>query len=195
MTQAFDLNLPALSPAIIHADDQPIIHSRADLPTTEPETMESTAARIQRLESELSQLRSMNKTQVVLDDKSGDKMTADAAAKRIDRSLQMDYLASLQFDRELREIAALQPTATPSQQKPVLDANSAAQLFGLERWQKLPNAVKAKTLDIRPADVQKISVESIFGRKSDSGAAHRLDRENPGLYRLLKVEARRVGLI
>lgn len=195
MKEAFDLNLPEIKPATILPTDQPIIRSRADLLKLEPETAESTAARIQKLESELSQLRQMNKQQLVQDDATGNKLTAEQAAKQHDQTLQTNYLAKLQFDRELREIAALRPTATPSQQRPVLDASSAAQLFGLERWQKLPNDVKAKTLDIRPADVQKISVESVFGSKSTSGAAHRLDRENPGLYRLLKVEARRVGLI
>jgi hypothetical protein len=127
---------------------------------------------------------------------SGETVTGKEASKQLgEMSLEVE-LATLQTQRYIAELARSAEANTPvAAQPPLLDKDGAIKLVGRTAWEAAPNATKAAILDIRQTDLAKYHVEDYFGTKSSSLAAHELGKTNIGLYKLLRLEAVKKGLL
>jgi hypothetical protein len=153
------------------------------------------AAQIADLKARLdAQLVKGNNRPVELED--GEALSVKEAKARHDAmsiDLQLEILKSERFIAALADSAeASTPVAA---QRPVLNRDEAEKLLGRNGWERLSNAEKAKVLDIRPQDVDKLNPRDYFGKGSSSLMAHTLSQSNPGLYKLVRTRAITLGIL
>jgi hypothetical protein len=161
-------------------------------PTTD-DLIATQAAEIADLKSKLeAQLLRGNNRPIELED--GEVLAVTEAQKRFDEFQVAAKLEILKSERYVAELAEMKPITTANT-APVLNRESAEKLFGRTGWEKLPNATKAQVLDTRQADIDRVRLEDVFGSRSDSRAAHELQRDRPGLYKLCRALAIKKGLI
>jgi hypothetical protein len=156
--------------------------------------------RIATQAAEIADLKTKLEAQIILGNNrsiemaDGEVLPVTEAQRRLDEFQVAAKLEILKSQRYVAELNEMQPITTANS-VPVLNRDSAERLFGRTGWGALPNATKAQVLDTRQGDIDRVRLEEVFGSKSSSRAAHELQRDRPGLYKLCRALAAKKGLI
>lgn len=80
-------------------------------------------------------------------------------------------------------------------ERPLMTEDEAIKEFGLAKWNTLTAQQRAQAKTVTQAMVDRVDLQSVFGRTSSGKKAMALSSQNPALYRLAKRKAKDEGLI